>query len=50
MLLLQRSQAVLQYQDTIEELELQERSAERKAAEQQTLDEKEALYQVSNKL
>lgn len=37
-----------QYQDTIEGLELQERSAERKAAEQQVQDEKEELYKVGN--
>lgn len=44
-----RSEALLQYQDTIEGLELQERSAERKAAEQQVQDEKETLYKVGNK-
>ena len=48
--MLQRSEALLQYQDTIEGLELQERSAERKATEQKVQDEKEALYQVSKLL
>lgn len=47
--MLQRSEALSQYQDTIEGLELQERSAERKAAEQQVQDEKETLYKVGNK-
>lgn len=44
---IQRSEALSQYQDTIEGLELQERSAERKAAEQQVQDEKGALHKVS---
>lgn len=48
--MLQRSEALTQYQDTIEGLELQERSAERKAAEQKVQDERESLYQVSKGL
>ena len=48
--MLQRSEALAQYQDTIEGLELQERSAERKAAEQKVQDERESLYQVSKDL
>jgi len=48
--MLQRSEALVQYQDTIQGLELQERSAERKAAEQKVQNEKEALYRVSKQL
>ena len=48
MICAQRSEALSQYQDTIEGLELQERSAERKAAEQQVQDEKEELYKVGD--
>jgi len=43
---LQRKVAQEQFQDLIEGLELQERSAERKAAEQDALRQKEELYKV----
>lgn len=43
---LQRKVAEEQFQDLIEGLELQERSAERKAAEQDALRQKEELYKV----